>query len=470
MNRDFAVATSGKRVAIIGGGVAGSTVALYLAQKGLNVSLFEKNANLVSGPPICHLHAGGNLYRELSQQQCTDLLHQSIEFVNFFPSTINKRPTVIAVPKHDSGSPQALLPRLEHLRESYHALVARDAKNAVLGNPEDYFHGFDYHQLKELAKRQAPKKPESIEDWLIPFAKHTDLEKLKYPVYVVQEYGLSLFRVAASVELAAQQLDNLTIYTGQPVKSVNRRVNGFTLALSGERTQDFDYVINACGFRTGTIDDQLHFSRQRMVEFKAAYVTKWTAHQTEKWPEVIFHGQRGTPQGMAQLTPYPNGFFQLHGMTNEITLFNQGLVRSSADSAQPRLPTKLANKIDKGWSVEVQTQRSNRAIEHLSQYIPTFCSAEPAGTPLYGAQQIPGDDPSLRAADVSFEGENYARLEIVKASSALLAAKNINHAWFGLDGEGDGNDSWGQSAESIEKRARQIALERGYPEALAIAY
>ncbi len=99
MNRDLAVATSGKRVAIIGGGVAGSTVALYLAKQGLSVSLFEKNNNLVSGPPICHLHAGGNLYRELSQQQCLDLLVQSIDFVKFFPATVNKRPTVIAVPK-----------------------------------------------------------------------------------------------------------------------------------------------------------------------------------------------------------------------------------------------------------------------------------------------------------------------------------------------------------------------------------
>ncbi len=30
-----------------------------------------------------------------------------------------------------------------------------------------------------------------------------------------------------------------------------------------------------------------------------------------QWPEVIFHGERGTPNGMAQLTPYPDGFFQL---------------------------------------------------------------------------------------------------------------------------------------------------------------
>ncbi|EDQ02061.1 hypothetical protein [Shewanella benthica] len=41
-----------------------------------------------------------------------------------------------------------------------------------------------------------------------------------------------------------------------------------------------------------------------------------------------FYGERGTPQGMAQLTPYPDGYFQLHGMTQDITPFNNGLVAS----------------------------------------------------------------------------------------------------------------------------------------------
>jgi len=54
------------KIAIVGGGVAGSSIALYLGQLGLNVTLFEKEPSLVSGPPFCHLHAGGNLYREIS--------------------------------------------------------------------------------------------------------------------------------------------------------------------------------------------------------------------------------------------------------------------------------------------------------------------------------------------------------------------------------------------------------------------
>ena len=46
-------------IAVIGGGIAGATAALYLGEIGLNVTLFEKNDTLVGGPPFCHLHAGG---------------------------------------------------------------------------------------------------------------------------------------------------------------------------------------------------------------------------------------------------------------------------------------------------------------------------------------------------------------------------------------------------------------------------
>lgn len=41
-----------KKISIIGGGVAGSTTALYLGNLGLDVTLFEKQNDLISGPPF----------------------------------------------------------------------------------------------------------------------------------------------------------------------------------------------------------------------------------------------------------------------------------------------------------------------------------------------------------------------------------------------------------------------------------
>ncbi|MCG6451140.1 FAD-dependent oxidoreductase, partial [Vibrio parahaemolyticus] len=149
----------------------------------------------------------------------------------------------------------------------------------------------------------------------------------------------------------------------------------------------------------------------------------------QQWPEVIFHGPRGTPQGMAQLTPYADGVFQLHGMTQGITLFDDGLVASNGMSSQPELPEYLTHKITQGWQADATRERTQRAIEHMSQFVPAFARAEVGGKPLFGAQQIPGDDATLRAADVTFEAHHYARIEVVKGSSALEAARKIVSEW-----------------------------------------
>ncbi|MDF4849966.1 FAD-dependent oxidoreductase, partial [Vibrio parahaemolyticus] len=74
-----------KHIAVVGGGVAGATAAIHFAELGFKVSVIEKGVSLVNGPPICHLHAGGNLYREISEQQCLDLLAQSIDTVRLYP-------------------------------------------------------------------------------------------------------------------------------------------------------------------------------------------------------------------------------------------------------------------------------------------------------------------------------------------------------------------------------------------------
>ena len=121
------------KIAIVGGGVAGATTAIRLGQLGMSVTLFEKESSLVSGPPFCHLHAGGNLYREISDEQCVTLLKQSIDFLRFYPYVVDYRPTVIALPTSDKSTPKALLPRLELLVAEYAKLIEKDSGNKVLG-------------------------------------------------------------------------------------------------------------------------------------------------------------------------------------------------------------------------------------------------------------------------------------------------------------------------------------------------
>lgn len=466
------------KLAIIGGGIAGATAALHLAELGLNVTLIEKGSGLVSGPPICHLHAGGNLYREIDTEQCIELLKQSIETVRLYPNTINRRPTVIAVPYTDGGSPEELYERLITIQRCYSELVELNPANKVLGEPSDYYCFYSREELEQLATQSQPVSPQTIDDWMIPFAKHADLDGLKFPVVAVQEHGWSVFRIAASATLALENIPNCRVLTSTEVVGVEETAQGWKIEYLSENGLneiiEVDYLVNACGYETGSIDDLANKPRERLVEFKAAYVTQWDSCD-EFWPEVIFHGPRGTPNGMAQLTPYPNGIFQLHGMTKDITLFEDGLVASGEQSSQPALPNRLIKKIKKGWDNDVIVERSHKAIAHMSRFVPAYASAHEYGTPLFGAQQIPGKDDTLRAADVTFEGEHYARVEVVKGSSALEAAIKLVEAWELYDYKGQSIEqlhpvSMALTEQEVELKAKELASMRGYPELLAAYY
>ncbi|PSW58829.1 FAD-dependent oxidoreductase [Photobacterium kishitanii] len=466
-------------VGIIGGGIAGSTIALRLAEQGINVQLFEEGKSLVNGPPICHLHAGGNLYREISDQQCLTLLTQSIDTLRVYQHTSNIRPTVIAIPCNDAGNPNDLLPRLELLQRTYQTLVEHDLKNKVLGEPEDYFKLYQRSDLERLALQDNPSQPLTPDQWMIPVAKSINLDQFKYPLVMVQEYGLSVFRIAATLTLALEKLTSCHVHTSTKVTSLAEKSTGWQVSYQDATNQQHqihvDYLINAGGYRTGTIDDLAHIPRQRMVEFKAAYVTHWSQCDAQ-WPEVIFHGERGTPNGMAQLTPYPDGFFQLHGMTQDITLFKNGLVASNKNSAQPQLDSSFKAKLQQHWSQQEIEQRTQRAINHMAQFVNKFDQATVGGKPLFGAQQIPGNDPTLRAADVSYSHQRYARSEIVKASSALSVADAIIEQLATLDliptpvpqtRENEFPVAHQLSQHDIVSYAEKIAEERGFPISLA---
>ena len=466
------------KIAIVGGGVAGASMALYLGQLGLNVTLFEKEASLVIGPPFCHLHAGGNLYREISDEQCITLLRQSIDFLRFYPFIVDYRPTVIALPVSDSGTPDMLLPRLELLTGEYEALIQADPNNKVLGESSEYYRLYERDQLEQLKQKPTVAKPQTSDEWMIPVAKSIDLDKVQFPLIMVQEYGLNLFRLAAGSSLALEQLESVVLHTKTAVINVEENSTQswkITYTHEGKTHQEsFDYLINAAGFRTGKIDDMIGVECERMVEFKAAYVSRCENYSKTLFPEIIFHGERGTPRGMGQFTPYPGGYFQLHGMTKEITLYEDGLVANTELSCQPKLGQNFIEKIEKSWSKEETNKRTTSAIKHLSQFIPDFSKAQVSSKPLFGAQQIPGDDPTLRVAEVSFPTERYARCEVVKVSSVMDMIDTIIGQFIKLGyvdksvyGKRDFNYLESLTESDIRDYAEGLCKEREYPVLLA---
>ena len=491
--------TPAKRVGILGGGTAGATIAIRLAAMGLDTYLFEQKTSLIDGPPMCHLHAGGNLYREIPDEDCVALLKQCIDILRLYPYTIDVRPTVFAVPNRDEGQPEDLLPRLDTLTEAYRELIAADDNNKVLGEPEDYYQLYDREHVIALSKREQVTVPRSMDEWMIPVAKYLDLNKVKFPLIVVQEYGWNIFRLAASAQLALEQYDNAHIFTQTKIEQVTpvtahdhqssdadalpENIQKWRIDYQPkDRAQghvEVDYLINACGFRTGVIDDMVGVDVKRMVEFKSSYITHWD-DAGGQIPEIIIYGERGTPEGMAQLTPYPDGYFQIHGMSKFITLFDDGLVASTDDSAQPKLPEQYLHYIDDGWDKAPLQARSQQAIDYVADFVPTFNSARTVGNALYGGQQIPGEDDTLRVADVSlYPAKHYARAENVKASSTLLAADEIVKQLCELGLLADNSPAnqnryaheWRYLAHTdngiVDAVAADLAKQRGFPTAMA---
>lgn len=463
-------------VGIIGGGVSGVVVALQLAELGIDNILLEQKKNVVNGPPFCHLHAGGNLYPDISDEQCRILMKESINMARLFPHSIDERPTLITVPKTEAYQLDAIEERLDMLVDYYKKLIKDDPSNAILGNPEDYYKTYSEKDLDALAKQPNVERPTCSDEWMANAAKLIDYSKLKMPVVLVQEYGWNLFRLGAQAQLALEKSDKCTLKLNtkvEQVKDVRNQELGYNWEIyANDTTYRVNYLVNASGFKTGKFDESLELDVKCLIEFKAAYVSKWQPIGG-LIPELIFHGKRGTPHGMAQLTPYRNNYYQIHGMTEDITLFKNGLVESN-HGAQPKFDEDINRKLDYGWNSDEIKTRTENSINYIAQFVPSFNSATVGGPPLYGAQQIPGDDVNLRVGEVSFSTKYYARSEIIKASSALTVANQIidrmqqEKIVSPFPKRSNINSLLNSvSKNEIDKLAAEFTNVRGYPKALS---
>ncbi|MDD2474526.1 MAG: FAD-dependent oxidoreductase [Dysgonamonadaceae bacterium] len=464
-------------VGIIGGGVSGVVIALQLAELGIDNVLLEQEKSVVNGTPFCHLHAGGNLYPDISDEQCRTLMKQSIEMARLFPQSIDERPTLISIPKTENTQVDILEARLEMLKSYYEQLIEEDPYNAVLGVSEDYYKAYSKEEIGTLVTLPTTKNPSLPDEWMTNAVKLIDYNQLKMPVFLVQEYGWNLFRVGAQAQLALEKTDKCTLKLNTKVENIidvrNQGVGYNWKIQTNDSLYKVNYLVNSCGFRTGRFDDCLHLNVERLIEFKAAYISQWQPIPG-LIPELVFHGERGTSQGMAQLTPYRDDYYQIHGMTENITLFKNGLVKTKGNVAQPEFDEAINRKLNYGWNEDEINIRTEKAIDYVAKFVPSFESATVGGPPLYGAQQIPGSDLSLRVGEVSFPTEFYARSEIVKASSALTVANQIidkmqeENIILSLPERSNNNYIIACiSKDDIDKLAAELTEQRGYPKALS---
>lgn len=96
--------------------------------------------------------------------------------------------------------------------------------------------------------------PKNLEEWMAPFARYVDFKKIKWPVLLVQEYGLNVFRISA---IANMILKERVLYN---TEVVDIKKNGFLIRYKKNENiyeEHFDFLINAAGFESGKIDNML---------------------------------------------------------------------------------------------------------------------------------------------------------------------------------------------------------------------
>ncbi|SFH87578.1 NAD(P)-binding protein [Halpernia frigidisoli] len=463
---------------IIGGGVSGAVMALQAAKYGIESIIFEEHESVVNGPPFCHLHAGGNLYPDITDEECRILMEQSIDMAKLFPQSIDERPTFISIPKSEKDyETYDIETRLKMLVKHYKKLIKDDPSNKILGEPEDYYKIYNKKELSLLKDLPTVKFPKTTDEWMSNTLQLVDIDRLKLPVFIVQEFGWNLFRLAAQAQLALIKTKKCDLKLNTSVTDIkdirDENVDHNWEIQTKDASFKVKYLVNSCGFKTGIIDESLHLSTKRLIEFKAAYVSKWEPIGG-LIPELIFHGKRGTSHGMAQLTPYCEDYYQIHGMTKDITLFKDGLVKSKKDEVQPRFNKDIRQKLNVAWEKEEINTRTENGIEFISKFLPSFETAVVGGPPMFGAQQIPGDNPDLRVGEVSFPEKSYARSEIVKASSALTVANQIiaqiqkEKIISSVEVMVDPNFTLLDIPKSeIDELASELTIQRGYPEAMS---
>ncbi|MEI8642375.1 hypothetical protein P4S68_20575 [Pseudoalteromonas sp. Hal099] len=115
-----------------------------------------------------------------------------------------------------------LLPRLNKITNAYKELVEQDPNNKVLGEPDNYYQLYSHEQMIALSKKEQVAEPKTLDEWMIPVAKHLNLNKVKYPLIVAQEYGWNIFRLSASAQLALAQYEHANVLTSTEVKQVSQ--------------------------------------------------------------------------------------------------------------------------------------------------------------------------------------------------------------------------------------------------------
>ena len=433
--REIAGRGNGKKIAIVGGGIAGVMAAIKIAQEiNTEIHLFEKNGKLLQGGPWCHLHAGGMLYPMISKDDALELLYDSLSFALFFQESIIHTPCIVAYRKESTYSSSKLLSRCMLMESKYSEWSKQHDHALPLGTIDSYFAMYTREDMEYFKNNGTFEKTihPFHDSYVKTFCKLLkNIDDIKYPFVSVREPIIDMDMAKSKLKLLLSMYSNIHIHTNAFVENISKEYTQANYVLYNmtynKNNKNYiitaDFLINAAGFESRHLLSHNRYflnnvsyknlsymfhhiksSSDEQIECKASFIINIESFPYKNYiPEMAIIGERGTQNGMIQITPTKHkNHFQIHAMME-----NSSLIREISFDNQSELYF-----------------RTHKAIEHVYNVFHGFYTAQPSHLePLWGIQRTVGKDHTKRTSTLIFEKHaSYAEIQLVKGISSVSLA------------------------------------------------
>lgn len=424
-------------IAIIGGGISGCVTALTLLKStdlgkdNIKISLFEKRKQILKSLPYCHLHVSGVLYPDLSLSDCEQLFHESIQFAKEYKNFINIRPLIVAYKSSSKYTPASLILKLQFIRLVYSKF---NAKN-IFGCPTDYFHIYTREDM--LFFKKNGRLPKNC------YNSHTlhvenfcnlikNIDDIQYPFISVIEPGINQMSLETHLIELLHQTKNITIHTNTEITSVNKNVAENYWTINHTSTK-YDYIINS----TGSHSSQLFSSSNKeYLELKSSWLIQLSLSSflhTSSIPEIAVIGERGTDNGMIQLTPINylpkcsdsrSQTFQIHYMSPKSSIIK--LLTTNHNSINKIIVKDFLHNWESLLNQKETANRTTAASKHILE---TFNihndQIKPLNISMAGIQRTVSSSHSTRHSNVVLLPD-YCEIQLIKATGISKIANKIS--------------------------------------------
>ena len=410
--------TQCKRIAVIDGGISGCLSAIELSKlPNVQVDLFERKHKLLQGSPYCHLHAGGFLYPDISIRDCTTLLNDSLDFAEYFVDFLDRRPCVVAYNANSQYQPHNLVFRARMMQMIYRCWASDNGNKYLLGHPDQYVAVYTKQDVDHFRQHGClPETTDKAKLYHQPYVEAalsqlSDFESIKYPIVSVNEPGIRQSELELHLINTVCSTVNIQVCTNTIISQGDVTKVGTGWNITKNQTEaHYDFLVDACG---GLRSEYFEVDTPELLELKSSWVIYNNSPEVSHpyFPEIAIVGQRGTQDGLIQVTPIGKDVFQIHYMNTDSTIIkgSEGYIENVIQYDE--LPYYDA------------MERIKVAIDKTASYLSMFSKSEPLGS-LWGLQRTVGKEASKRTSQILFKIDS-AEIQLTKASSIVTLVRQL---------------------------------------------